>query len=954
MLSSSVQSTFSAGREFQTKNFVEMEQTKDFPVILEASALMEWFWSDGLERKGPYSIALADWVAPLYRLYNSALSIEGSLKQPRPAMAIWGPSQTGKSTSVSAYMDAGAKYSGESADEDGMGSGLHWPGGPGFFFMAPLVEDTDTLPVYLNRKVLNPYNKGMDGSSCLTRFTGASEGKTETEGLHPVERPTHPVEIQFVTPRNLLLALACGYSSECVNPRGGEPKHWSLEGFEKTFKLVKQRVGPPTGGPPRRAAFERLFDLSEVLLALAEMPGGTWSALGDDLETFRGRLRSMLEEPAFLCDENRVDLLAGELLWEGQKPLTDYYRKMRDAWTDFLGTRGHWSGKPVFASLEAAALFLNMEACVISYKARQPEMSPEGVIQELLARLGWTESEDCILIDCEGSNSIGSDPERFSILQGLVWELVVPVNLKNLPDHPFPDQPERKNALKDFLKEADLLDFPGVANSRKSLENRILLDPAQIEHVRRRAAAPDANSSEKARAERTFTPALFFKEIVKRGKTASIVATYARRLNIDGFSIFQGIRGHPCPNADQLIHGIKSWWRHAVPEYAANPVGTSPLPLNIVLTWWATPLNQAKNPNDSNIYGVVENVVSNLGPLRDPETAVTFAVHYHYSPHKEFAELNVDFTPGSQRHKNLFRESAFARQFKREISQRSFNAMVTDLRTGGAELFFVEALRQLQEIRKVPETNRLLQLKERESGLRDELVSLLKQRLLRPVPRPKDERKDRLLEFRKELLERVNSAPDDDLMTINHALRELLDVPYEFFDTIPHSPNAAFVEAQMNRWVSRQTRRWEDVTDGRPLSQSWALLGLERKDTLQSILQSLLLSIRPDFEGVAVWLKRIAGKSQDLSLRRLFALRLQNLLCYGGKGARVSLRDDFEEVENVKRPAYEFFLSVWIESGGTLETLIEREIHPVKRPDQPGDAQIEAVARRLGLPPADY
>lgn len=930
-----------------------MEKKKDFPVIPEAEALIRWYWTRGHERRGAYTIALSDWLAPLYHLHNSAVAIESSLAQPRPAMAIWGPSQTGKSTSVSAYMDAGARYTGESAEEDGKGSGLHWEGGPGFFFMAPLVEDTDALPVYLNRKVLNPYNKGMDGSSCLTRFTGATADGAGNGSLHQVTRRAHPVEIHFVTPRNLLLALACGYSSECVNPRGNEPKHWSLEGFEKAFNLVKQRVGAPSGRP-RRDAFERLFDLSEVLLGLAEMPGGTWSSLGDSMETFRSRLRSMLEDAAFLCDANRVDMLAGELLWEGQKPLTDYYRKMRDTWADFLGEGGHWSGKPVFASLEAAALFLNMEACVISYKARQPDQSPEGVIQELLARLGWSEHEDCVLIDCAGTNSIGADPERFSILQGLVWELVVPVNLGNLPDRPFPDQPDRKNALKDFLREADLLDFPGVANSRKSKDNRILLDPRQIEHVRRRAAEPDANSSEKALAERAFTPALFFKEIVKRGKTASIVATYARRLNIDGFSIFQGIRGHPCPNADQLIHGIKSWWRHAVPEYAANPVGASPLPLNIVLTWWATPLNQAKNPNDSNIYGVVENVVSNLGPLRDPETAVTFAIHYHYSPHREFAELTVDFTPGSQRHTNLFRESSFARQFKRAISKRSFDEMVTDLRTGGAEFFFTEALRQLRESRANTETNRLHQLKDRESRLRDELIALLKHRHLRPVPRPKDERRERLIAFRKQLRQTVDEASDADLMTVNHALRQLLDVPYEFFDTVPLSPDAVFVETQMNRWVTRQTRRWDEVTGGRPLARSWAMLGLGGKEAVQSILEALLLSIRPDFEDIAVWLNRIVSKSQDLSLRRLFALRLQNLLCYSGKGARVSLRDDFEDVENVRRPGYEFFLSVWLEAGGTLETLIEREIHPVKRPDQPGDAEIEAVARRLQLPPADY
>jgi hypothetical protein len=927
-----------------------MTKYEPYPLVPVAEELADWYWQHGCLRADAYHIPLADWVAPLCRIRQTAGAVEGSQRQLRPAMAIWGPSQTGKSTSVSAYMDAGAAYTGDSADADGLGSGLHWEGGPGFFFMAPLVDDPEKLPAYLTRKVLNPYNKGMDGSSCLTRFTAAAIDARK--GLRRVAHPTHPVEMHFVPPRDLLHALGCGYASECVGPGGREPRRWNLEAFDRTLKLTRQRL-PPRKGAPRREAFERLFDLAEVLLELAETPGGSWSALSEDMETFRGRLRAMIEDTAFLHDPGLVDELAAALLWEGQSTLTGLYRKMRDTWLRYCGRGGLWYDKPVYASLEAAALFLNMGACVISYRARQPENSPEGILQRMIDRLGWREEESGIFIDCAGGQMIGGDPERFSIFQGLVWELIVPVNMDNLPDQPFPADPARPNALKRFLEEADILDFPGVGNETKSLDNRIILDPLEIERVRRVAAAPDASNADKEKAERVFSAPLFFKEIVKRGKTASIVATYARRLNIDGFSIFQGIRGYACPNADQLIHGVKSWWRHAAPEYAANPVGPSPLPLNIVLTWWATQLNKAANPNDSNIYGVIEGIVSNLGALRDPETATTFALHYHYSPDRDFAEIKHDFNPGSRRYENLMKEPAFARQFQQPVSRKSFDLMITDPLTGGAEFFFMEALRQLRAARESTATNRPRLLQLRHEALAGELQLLCKRRHLRPVPRPKDERRDRLLAFREQLRERLRGAANDDLKAMNHALRRLLDVRYEPLDPVPAAPDPAYIEAQLSRWTLQQAGRWDLVSDGMTLAEGWKRIGLDSREDVQALLEALWLSIRPDFPNLARWLEKVAAKGADLAVRRLFAIRLQNALCYTPEGARVSLLEDFHEIVTIDRPGYTFFIAPWIEPGGTLDYLINREIHPVKRPDQPGDREIDALGRKLGLPPAE-
>lgn len=918
-------------------------------VVKLTEKIKDWYWHHGCHRSGSYHIPLSDWVAPLYQVNRTATAVEGSQRQLRPAMAIWGPSQTGKSTSVSAYMDAGASAEIVSEEKDGRNSGLHWEGGPGFFFMAPLVDNPEKLPAYLTRKVLNPYNKGMDGSSCLTRFTAAS--LENLKGHLWVRDPKHPVEIHLVTPRDLLHALACGYATECLGPGAREPRRWNMESLDKAIKQTRQKVGDPKG-KMQREAFERLYDLAEVLLDLVETPGSTWAGLSEDLESVQGRIRAMLEDERFLCDARRVDLLTESLLWEGQSSFTGMFVKMRDAAEHYCGRNGIWSGKRVLVSLEAAALFLNMGACIISYDPPHPENSPHGMLQRLMANLGWKEREGTILIDCDGGGKpIGGDPERFSIMQGLVWELVVPVNIKNLPEKPFADEPDRPNALKRFLEEADILDFPGVGNESKAIDNRIILDPEEIGRLEIAVAAPEASTADKKRAERTFTPLLFFKEIVKRGKTASIVTTYSRRLNIDSFSIFQGIRGYACSNADQLIHGVKSWWRHAVPEWAANPVGPSPLPLNVVLLWWATQLNKAVNPNDSNIYGVIEGIVANLGIVRDPETATTFAIHYYNSPDRDFAEIKLDFKPGSKRYSNLLKEPLFARQFQQEASRKSFDSMITDFRTGGSQYFFEEALRQLRDTRANTETNRPRMLQLRRVALEDDLKSLLLRRHLRPVFRPRDERREKLIAFREKFLELLRNASDARLKTVNHALRQLLDLRYEALDSVPASPDAEFIEAQLNRWISAQLRRWDVHQDGHSFSSLWQMLGLESKEDLQSLLEAILLSIRPDFANLAEWLEKRVTRGSDLAARRLLAIKLQNALCYTKDGARISCHDEFED--KIPRPGYTLFVEPWVGQGGTLDSMIQRDIHPVKRPDQPGDSEIDSIATSLNLPAAE-
>jgi len=925
-----------------------------------AQGLIDWYWSLGKKRSGSYELPVSGWLNQLYRMAKDSESASEALELERPAMAIWGPSQTGKSTLISAYIDGESGIPEREADA-GNGTGLHWPGGHGFYFMAPLVDDPSKLPFFLTRKVLNPYNKGMDGSSCLSRFVpGTVDG---FPGTLKVQYPRFPVELKMVAPRDLWHALARGYSTECYGPFQGDSTKWNLELLRQKIKIFVRQNPAPRDPIADREAYECLHDFCEVLSDLAESDDPMFRGLGADSGELASTLRSLMEEPALLQNRDAVINFAALILWDGFEQISTLYRSMTEIYRRCLGKGGAWEGRKVYCSLEATALFLNMGACSISYTP-MPENSkaPEAILKTLISKLGWRKEGEDIIIECADGlpHRLGETPEQFCIFQGLVWELVVPINIANLQDHPFADAPERPNALKKYLKDADILDFPGVGNEVKSMDTRIILDAQLVSEVTTRASAPDATGQDRERVNRCFSPQLFFKEVLKRGKTASIVSTYAKRLNIDAFSIFQGIRGFACPNADQLINGVKAWWKHAMPDYYRNPRGPSPMPLNLTLTWWATQLNKAVNPNDSNIYGVIEEIVGNLGPIRDPGTCTTFAIHNHKSPDKDFAEIKQDFAPGSVRYNNLVREKAFARQFANPVSRQSFDEMVSDLDTGGAEFFFKQVREQLIAARADEKTNRIARLKARIAEVHADVGNLFHQHEIYPNPRPKDTRRERLETFLDSFETLVKEATPKRMRSINLALRNLLNVDFELLDAVPLSRqriNADHLAQQFQQWINGQAARCAADGSGDSAGDpDWRCLGIDSPDCMREVLEALVKSVAPDMADTVKWLVRLVSYNQSsadaLDLRRPLAIRMANMISYGKAGAHTCCKpddmSDADKVPSAESSAYVYFVEPALRQMRSLAT---REVIPVKRPDQPGDPELVSICQANGINP---
>ena len=151
------------------------------------------------------------WLRELRDLRDGFESTMPSLEQEKPAVAIWGPSQTGKSTSVSSYMDETAVYT-EDYEKDGTESALHWEGGAPAFFIHPFL--TKGAPKISNHLVLNPFNSGLDASACLSRFVNGSL-KKDVPGTRWIPDPKFPIGIQLVRSYELWMSIARGYSSQC-------------------------------------------------------------------------------------------------------------------------------------------------------------------------------------------------------------------------------------------------------------------------------------------------------------------------------------------------------------------------------------------------------------------------------------------------------------------------------------------------------------------------------------------------------------------------------------------------------------------------------------------------------------------------------------------------------------------------------------------------------------------
>ncbi|MFZ4766236.1 MAG: virulence factor SrfC family protein [Roseimicrobium sp.] len=758
-------------------------------LLKKSDAVIEWFWTHGTLREDPrFAVPRGTWLDAVYRCRDQARTIQRGETSAKPCMALWGPSQTGKSTLMSGYLD-------DPEDALGERSALRWSETEPVRFVVGKNKSDEVI-------VLNPFNFGSDASGCVSRYVLCDA----------VPDPEHPVEVTLATETQILHALAVGYLSECEERNAkGEITAWDAASF--TALLDRQQ---PTG-TQSRAAFEALQQLAETvdLLILSEIR--RYSNLSSQ---WAGALRpQMLECEGLLGSVTAVDAFAAELLWDAWSSLTKTYQALV---TKRRQCVQQWGGGVVRCSFRTASILLDID----SYKKCEERPETRAKVMALTAKL--RHGVGCI--SSGPGTPLARDGEDFGQFQALVWELRIPLRRDVLR--------ERAPVLYDFLEVADLLDFPGVANNY-------------------------GNATKHKDGDLAGKPVVMLTEVLKRGKTASIVVTGARSLDIDGFSLLMRLGKFPAQPV-QLVAGISSWLRafgHAWPPHGKA------MPLNLIMTFCADLVNKVMSAGlRDGLQGCFDQLKS-LGHLADPKVVNALATNY-----PQFNECHIFGTPEEQSTalEGIVADAAFHERFG--DSAQSFREMVAN---GGTNHVF----RTLREQASTSKRAELLQKRLAETAKQ------LQQLVLQHLPSESavsDDRDGALDAWAAAIQQRLHQPRQQPShlytsVIVSRHLREFLNIDPDEIDDVPL--HAARLKLDFKQHVERQFRSWQAR---RALYPQLAEVGVQ-DGTQASRLLSYLIEV-VDLESIVGFFRdnlgNITSRVEGRQARRFLAIQMSNaMLC---------------------------------------------------------------------------
>ncbi len=265
---------------------------------------------------------------------NSAYAGDMAEVSTRATLALWGPSQSGKSTLLSSYVD------GTVNKETGRGGALDW-GLPAMF------SRTTESPE--NVLTLNPRNYGSDASGCVSRFVL----------VHEVPNPRFPIKMEFLNQRQILHMLALGFMSEC---RGGDAEKWTPESLANQ---LGEKYFVANGVPGRMASgqgpFALLRDALAVIDTLIDANYPRFRQLATDNTWERALRRQLLESGIAMASVEAAESLVATLLWDGHAAVTEMYRRLVHTLGDLAEI-----GRKFYCSIEAASVLLNAGACAVA------------------------------------------------------------------------------------------------------------------------------------------------------------------------------------------------------------------------------------------------------------------------------------------------------------------------------------------------------------------------------------------------------------------------------------------------------------------------------------------------------------------------------------------------------------------------------------------------------------
>jgi hypothetical protein len=394
---------------------------------------LDWYWQFGVRRPKDHPdhvLSRGTWLDSLYSIAKA--------RRPAPAdrktLAVWGPSQSGKSTLLASYLDAELKA-----------------GPKGEFSTLLTWDEAEPVTFLWKGKTgvvsLNPFAAGADASGCVTRYTAATS----------VRNPRHPVRLRFNSLSHVMHALAFGYLSECRPATAdGTNVYWDRERITKEF--LKKPAHLALGA--NRSAYELLREILDVVGMFIKSGEARYSSLRPCWDTLR---RELLDSSDLAQSEEAAIHFASTIFWDGSPTLSGVFRALRSKVENL-----RWSQREVYCSMGVAALLLDID----TFKRVKKE-SPDDFSRDTLRRiraLGFREDGGQVLIE-EGTPSADISGEEFGLFQALVREIVVPVRV--------PESLTNQSFFQ-LLRESDILDFPGVALKDAQGNSLTSLDLSQI------------------------------------------------------------------------------------------------------------------------------------------------------------------------------------------------------------------------------------------------------------------------------------------------------------------------------------------------------------------------------------------------------------------------------------------------------------------------------------------
>lgn len=511
-------------------------------------AINDWYWTYGVQRgndlgdpdRALRKISVGGWFDPVARSADRIETLRRSLDA-KSTVALWGPSQTGKSTLLSRYLDGDMP--------DGSDSALTWNSETPVRFSPPEGFGMDMETIYPATVGFNPFNNKGDASGVATRYVLASDENAPDRDF--------PIEFRLAPRTQILHAIALGYLKECQSATV-EITRYNKDEFLK--RIVEEASGVEVS--PRSAACEWLRDAADVIERLQTedrfnnlFRSGDWSR----------KVRPAIVSAANLAaDESAARKCVAELLWDSAPKLTAFFDKIEELRVQL---ESEWSGAPkILLSPRVAALVLDIGSVERLFGGTKDYEKPDPKMVETLARITWerdpvTGSIRVGIGDTPSASALAG--ESFGAFQALCSELVVPVRREALDR-------TGKRALLDLLESHELLDFPGL--SRKN-----------------RGSSGQTESDSKKRVD-NLSDLDFYKSVLKDGRTRCIIYGHIGGYSIDSFIVLNSARDPYPAQSDILGNGIRTWLQTFDPDWRKGKA--APLPVFLDMTFFAEPVNE--------------------------------------------------------------------------------------------------------------------------------------------------------------------------------------------------------------------------------------------------------------------------------------------------------------------------------------------------------------------------